>query len=138
MYELLKEKNLKITDQRKRVIDLIKTLDHEATIANIALGCENEVDYSTVHRILNLFIEKQLIEKKLNYKDEIIYSLKEEHGHYFNCVKCHTKEKLEACPLISIDHNLEEQKGYQILSHTIEVYGICATCLKRKTETHEE
>lgn len=131
MYEILKEKNLKLTDQRKIVFDLIKRLENNATASNIVSACANEVDYSTVYRIINMFLEKGIIEKKLNYADEIIYAFKEEHGHYFTCVKCHNKEKLMECPLDSVDQHLEQQKGYKIISHTVEVHGICKKCLDK-------
>lgn len=131
MYEILKEKKLKLTDQRKIVFDLINKLGNDATASNLVLACSLEVDYSTVYRIINMFLEKGIIEKKLNYKDEIIYSLKEEHGHYFTCIKCHSKEKLTNCPLNSVDHSLEKNKGYKVLSHTVEVYGICKNCLEQ-------
>lgn len=128
--ELFKSKNLKLTKQRRIVLDLISLLKDEATAKNIASRCINDVDNSTVYRIIDLFMERGLLDKNLNYNNEIYYSLKEEHGHYFTCIKCHKKEKIE-CPLEVVENKLEVNKGYKILNHTVQIEGICKKCLDK-------
>lgn len=126
--ELFKSKNLKLTNQRKIVLDLIVVLKDCATAKNIASKCTKDVDNSTVYRIIDLLLDRGILEKNLNYNNEIYYSLKEEHGHYFTCVKCHKKEKLDDCPLEGVEKELEDKKGYKILNHTVQIEGICKDC----------
>lgn len=128
MNELFKGKGLRLTNQRMIVLDLINNLKDDATAKNIGHQCKNKVDTSTVYRIIDLFLEKELLQKKLNYNNEIYYSLKEEHGHYFTCIKCHKKEKISDCPLEIVDERLEHEKGYKVLSHVVQVDGICRDC----------
>lgn len=127
MDKILKLSGLKITKQRKAVINSINVLKDEATSKNIVLKC-SDVDKSTIYRIIELFCAKGVLEKSLNFNNEIFYSLKEEHGHYFTCVKCHKKEKLDTCPLTKIDSELENKKGYKILNHVIQIEGLCQKC----------
>lgn len=128
---IFRDNNIKATNQRKFVLDVVKKLDSAATLKNICDKCFHKMDNSTVYRILELFIEKQIFEKNLNYDNEVYYSLKEEHGHYFTCIKCHKKEKIEICPVDEIEHTLENNKGYKVLNHVVQLNGICNKCQKR-------
>lgn len=123
MKELLKKNNLKITKQRLEILNLINKLDDDATIKNISN--ETKIDNSTMYRIIELFLEKNIIEKNLNCNDEIYFKIKEKHIHYIKCIKCHKKEKIEICPIENI-----EEKGFKILNHKIEIDGICNDCNK--------
>ena len=132
MDELLKENGLKVTKQRKIVIDLIASLKESATAKNVANKCKKDVDNSTVYRIIDLLVLKDILEKRVNYNEEIYYAIKEKHGHYFNCVKCHKMEKIEECPIEDLEIKYENEKGYEILSHTILINGICRDCKNTK------
>lgn len=123
--EILRSNDLKITNSRILLLQIINNLDVDATNKNILEHIN--VDRSTIYRIIDLFLEKNIIEKNLNYQDEIYYSIKSEHSHYIKCVKCHKKEKIDICPITDL-----EKKGYTILNHKIEVDGICHNCLTSK------
>lgn len=129
--DLFKNNSLKATNQRKIVVKIVEELGDRATAKNVAEKCEKEVDCSTVYRIIDLFVEKGVFEKNLNYNNEIYYSIKEEHGHYIRCIKCHKKEKIDECPLDIIEKKLEDE-GYKVLNHTIQLDGICKECLTQK------
>ncbi len=121
MEELLKKNNLKVTKQRLEILNLINELDDNATIKNISNKIK--IDNSTMYRIINLLLEKNIIEKNLNYNDEIYLKIKEKHSHYIKCIKCHKKVKMEICPIEEI-----EEKNFTILNHKIEIEGICNDC----------
>lgn len=125
---LFKEKNLKLTNQRKTIIKVINELSNNANVKNIVNKCSNDMDISTIYRILDLLLEKNILEKRINYDDSIYYGVKEEHGHYFTCIKCNKKEKLINCPLEEIENKYEIEMGYKILSHTVLMTGICKKC----------
>lgn len=120
---LLKNHNLKITNSRLLILSLINSLDINATKKNIIL--KSNIDKSTVYRILEILLKENIIEKNLNYNNEVYYSVIEEHTHYIKCIKCHKKEKLDICPISNLEKN-----GYKIISHKIEIDGICANCSK--------
>ena len=123
MEELLRKNNLKVTKQRLEVLNLINELDDNATIKNISNKIK--IDNSTMYRIIELLLEKNVIEKNLNYNDEIYFRIKENHIHYIKCIKCHKKEEIEICPIENI-----EEKGFKILNYKIEIDGICNECNK--------
>ena len=127
MNEFYKNNKLKLTKQRKIILNTIENLSDNATLKNILKNCEDKINKSTIYRILDIFTEKNIIEKNINYKKEIYYSIKEEHSHYFTCIKCHKKEKL-VCPMKEINYEIIEKKGYKILNHSINIDGICLKC----------
>ena len=71
-------------------------------------------------------IEKNIIETSINYKNELYYQIKQEHKHYIKCIKCHKKEEINICPVEDL-----EKKGFKIITHTIEIDGICNKCQEK-------
>ena len=125
MIELFKEKGLKLTKQRKEIFELIDRLE-DATFKDIKDKCKNDMDNSTIYRILDLFLEKGLITKNID-NNVIYYSVNNhEHKHYIYCVKCHKKKMIELCPI----HDIEDS-GFKLLSHQIKINGICSNCQKK-------
>lgn len=126
MIELFKEKGLKLTKQRKLIFEIIEKND-EATFEDIKDKCKNSMDNSTIYRIIELFLEKDLIIKNVD-NNKIYYLVNNhDHKHYIYCVKCHKKTNIDICPIEEI-----EDKGYKLLSHQIKINGICSDCQKNK------
>lgn len=123
--ELLKKKKLKATKQRIEIIDLINKLDIEATNKNILKN--TKTDKSTVYRTLETLKENNIIETSINHKNELYYIIKQEHIHYIKCIKCHKKEKINICPVEDL-----EKKGFKVITHKIEIDGICKDCKEDK------
>lgn len=124
MKEILKNNNLKITQPRTEILEIINKLDIEATIKNIL--DKTQIDKSTVYRTIQTFLEKNIIETSINYKNELYYQIKQEHKHYIKCIKCHKKEEINICPVEDL-----EKKGFKIITHTIEIDGICNKCQEK-------
>ena len=123
---ILKSNDLKITNQRKQILSIINELNDNATIKNIIKNSK-DIDKSTIYRIIELLINKNIIDKDININNEIFYYINESHSHYVTCVKCHKKEKIDICPFDKINKDLTKN-GYQILTHKIEIMGICKKC----------
>ena len=122
MKELLKGHNLKITNNRLEILDIIKELDLDATIKNILT--KTKIDKSTVYRIVEILLKNDIIETSINHKNELYYQIKE-HKHYIKCIKCHNKQEI-MCPVEEVEKN-----GFKIISHKIEIDGICKKCTEK-------
>ena len=121
MEELLKNHDLKVTKNRVDILNIINKLSVNSTIKNII--SKTNMDVSTVYRTLNTLEENNIIEKSI-INDEVVYMIKEEHKHYFKCIKCNKITEIEHCP-IDLSDSLE---GYKVLSHSLMVDGICNKC----------
>ena len=124
MKELLKEHNLKITNNRIELIDIINELDLDATIKNILK--KTKIDKSTVYRTIETLLKNNILETSVNHKNELYYQIKHEHKHYIKCIKCHEKQEINICPVEEI-----EKTGFKIISHKIEIDGICNKCTEK-------
>lgn len=131
MKDFFKEKGLKLTHQREKLMNIISSLNDNATINNIYKECLNEMDKSTMYRIIELFLKKDVLTKNLNYNNEVYYLIKEKHSHHFTCVKCHKQVKIDVCPINNLENDLEKKCGYKILNHIVEINGICKDCVKK-------
>ena len=123
MEELLKEHNLKVTNHRLEILEIVNKLNIKSTIKNIINN--TDMDMSTVYRTLNTLEENNILEKNI-INDEVVYTIKEEHKHYIKCIKCNKVTEIDECPF-DLKDNID---GYKILSHSLMIDGICNKCQK--------
>lgn len=125
MIQIFKEKNIKETKPRLKVYNLFLE-NEDLSLKEILASC-NEIDKSTIYRIIEFFLEKEIIIKKINNNNKIIYELNDHYDkHYIKCIKCHRKVIIDLCPLENID-----TKGFKIVKHSIIIDGICKKCLNK-------
>lgn len=119
--KLLSDKKLKITRHRLDVLNVINSLDVEAT--NKKILEDVDIDKSTFYRTIQTFLDNDIIETSINHRNELYYMLRQEHRHYIKCIKCHKKEEINICPVDDL-----EKKGFHVIKHKIEIDGICGEC----------
>lgn len=123
MNSLLKEHNIKATNQR---VDILNTLINKESVTIKEIEELNkEIDPSTIYRTLSLFIDNNIIDKRIE-DNQIVYEIKQKHKHYINCIKCHKKEELTNCPF-----DEKSMNGYMIVEHQVNIKGICKDCQKK-------
>lgn len=120
MIEIFKTKKIKNTKQRTAIYNFVKEYNGEATIKKICDNCE--ADKATIYRIIDLFLEKEIFLKKVDYDGKVYYMLNE-HYHYINCIKCHKRIKVDICPINDI-----KVDNFTIINHNLELNGICNSC----------
>ncbi len=131
--ELFKKSNIKNTKQRNLVYNIVLDSEEEATVKYVFDKCSNKVDLATIYRIIELFVNKELFIKNLDYDGTIYYTINSfKHEHYLNCIKCHKKEKINFCPVEEMEQHIEKENGFQIVNHNIEFSGICHECQRKK------
>lgn len=124
--DYFKEKGLKLTKQREEIYNTIDKLE-EAKLKDIIASCQNNMDNSTIYRIIELFLTKNIILKSLDDSGNVFYVInKEEHKHFIHCINCHEKIPIEICPIHDI-----ENIGYKIISHQVILNGLCPKCQKK-------
>ena len=130
--QLLKERGIRLTEPRRLVVrravshlhftaeELVK--DVHAIDASIARG--------TVYRTLGLLHQAGIVEKHdfrygaPNY--EVTFG-KAHHDHLM-CVQCGEIIEFQEPRVERIQDDVVKRYGYQLLSHTHKLYGLCPTC----------
>lgn len=140
IYEVIKSKGYRMTPQRKSVIEtLLEEADYMLTVEQLhekVLLKNEQINLSTVYRNLELLEEiGQLFvitdeERIKKYKMKCTHH----HHHHFICNICGKTEVVDYCPIDSIREVAKEQ-DFEVMSHHLEIYGICSQCGKKHKPT---
>lgn len=129
MLNTFKSKGIKLTKQREEIYNLVKL--RPSTIKELLNKKSMNIDVSTLYRIIDLFVEKEVFIKFVNKDGKVYYMINEGHTHYINCIKCNEHIKIDFCPIDEISKNIYEQSGYTLVSHNMIFNGICKKCQEK-------
>ena len=123
---------LKRTRQRECVLSVLKASQGPLSAADICAQIEKNgeaVWLSTVYRILEMFVEKEIaVKANVRGSEMAVYELNRFcHKHYAVCVSCHKIIAMDNCPLEEFTPQLQEQ-DFHVLGHTLEIFGYCRDC----------
>ena len=139
-YQLLKERNLRITPQRKAILQILYNCKgHHLEIENICellAAKENEnkkIGLATVYRTLKLF-EKIGIVSRLSMENsparyELIIYDKTMH-HHLICLKCGQVQEIDDKIAEEFKSRVLEDKGFEVTDKPMKIYGYCSRCRK--------
>ena len=146
--DLLKKAGLKVTEQRRTILNFLLQNHGPFTVEEIAMKLKNEgFDLATLYRSMGTFEESNLVEKRL-FGDglvrwEMVGHAHEDgcehrhhgHHHHLMCTVCKKIVQLDVC-LPDVVQMQVARLGYALLKHNLEFSGICPQCqtknLKRK------
>ncbi len=134
----LRAHKLKYTKQRYAVLEVLKESEIPLTINQIKDNLDITMDLSTIYRILDAFEEKKILNKTVPLEPSLaVYDYNRDiHKHHVTCLKCSTILVIESCPLESYEEQVENNTGFIIKKHQLELYGICPKCQKESV-SHE-
>jgi len=137
--ELFKKMGIKFSQQRLLIYHLLSRKKKPISADDIYLELINEdsnnINISTVYRILGLFTKKGLVLKSnLNIEGKATFEINhKEHRHHLICVNCGKIIPISGCPLKEYERNLIEKTNYKIIDHNLEIRGICPECQNKNT-----
>ena len=129
--DLLKDKNLKVTKNRKIILENLNNQESPISAEELfdKLNKESEIDLSTIYRNLNILEEKNILLKTSNLDGLNYYQLNDDdHKHFITCSKCHKKFVIENCPVHDLEDMIEKETGFIIQGHNFEFTGLCPDC----------
>lgn len=132
--ELLKAKNLRVTKQRKQILQILEIENNPISAEEIfnKLKDLSNMDLSTIYRNLNILEDKNILLKTTNIDGISYYQLNnDQHKHFITCNICHKKFLIENCPIHELEDSIEKETGFMITGHNFEFTGICPACQKK-------
>ena len=135
--EFLKQKRLKLTQQRMDILQKLLKLQHHVNAEELfyELRKENQsIGYSTVYRTLKLLTECG-IAKENQFGDRITRyesAFNKAHHDHIVCVKCNEIYEFENEQIEELQKEVAKNLGFEMLDHKLEIYGICKQCLEKK------
>jgi Fur family ferric uptake transcriptional regulator len=135
--EYFLSKGLKNTKNRNFLFAVLENTEVPLTAEDIYLKLREKgvsINLSTVYRILDVFVSKELITRSsLSDNKKNIYELyKQENKHRLVCISCKKVQTLNKCPLEKFEKELEKEISFDITSHKLELYGYCQECKNKK------
>lgn len=138
----LKEKGLKVTNQRLMVLSVLEqNSGRHMTAEDIyELVSEDypEIGLATVYRTLQLLWDMQLVDR-LNLDDgcvryEIGHLLKgdaKHNHHHLICRECNRVIPFGDDFLDDLERHIEEATGFHVLDHELKFFGLCRECMEK-------
>ena len=127
----LKEKGLKLTPQRRLIVDIIHDADAHLTAEEIISYVQSKmpgVHKSTIYRTLELLEEIGCVYKS-ELGDHFIYHHAEEgHHHHLVCSKCGKTIECDEDLFVPVEMSLVEKYGFRVDFKHIVMSGLCEEC----------
>lgn len=128
---------LKLTKQRKKILDLIRKSQGHMTADMIhhALKQENvSIGIATVYRNLNLLYDERYVNRILHPELGYVYDKNVTDHYHFYCRICHTVMDIDLPYKHELDVEASKIVDGEIISHSVIFEGICNAC-KDKEES---
>jgi Fur family ferric uptake transcriptional regulator len=129
----LKEQGLKLTPQRRLIVDMIHDSRTHLTAEDIITGVQRKmpgVNKTTIYRTLELLEEIGCVLKGDSADRSIYHPTEEGHHHHLVCRKCGKSIACEENLFSQVEQSLAERYGFATsFKHTV-VNGLCQSCQK--------
>lgn len=140
---LLREKGLKVTNQRIAVLSaLCSRPDSHLTaeeIYELVKVKSPEIGLATIYRTIQILLELKIIDRIYLDDGYVRYELghvyEDEDGHHHHhlvCIKCGRVMSFQGDLLEEFEKRIEGKTGFQIQDHDVKLYGYCTDCLKKE------
>ena len=133
----LKERKIKVTRGRIIILEIIDNSSQAISADNIYEQCKEKghnVDLSTVYRSLDLFEQKDIIEKFNLGDGKYNYKFKEhKHKHVIECSLCHKEVEID-CPMVPVEELIKNKTGFVLIEHELKMKAVCEECMKHSKE----
>lgn len=130
--EILRNKNLSVTDSRKKILSLFLLNEDALTHGDIEKKAGEKFDRVTVYRTLQVFVEKGIVHTIPTADNSVLYALckdcGEGHHHddhvHFVCSNC----GITICLDDVVSPKIDLPTGYNAESVQVVIKGVCSKC----------
>jgi len=127
----LKQKGLKLTPQRRLIVDVIHDNREHLTAEEIISYVQYKmpgVHKSTIYRTLELLEETGCVFKSELGEHFIYHHAEEGHHHHLVCSKCGKTIDCEEDLFAPVEKSLREKYSFQINFKHVVMNGLCENC----------
>lgn len=129
----LKKAGLKVTLPRLKILQILEqAAEHHLSaedIYKLSLETGEDIGLATVYRVLTQFEQAGLVVRHHFEGGHSVYELDSgSHHDHLICVKCGKVEEFVDPIIEKRQEEIANNAGYQITDHSLNIYGICASC----------
>jgi len=111
-----------------------EAIQERLNIIDVFLGTE---DHVTLEEMCSLLREKgydytpQFVRQSINRMADLGFAQKKHHDHLI-CTKCGKIEEFSDEDMERLQISIAAERGFHVLQHKMEIYGLCSQCLARR------
>lgn len=127
----LKEKGLKLTPQRRLIVDAIHDAEAHLTAEEIIDHVQTrmpEVHKSTIYRTLDLLEKYGCVFKSELGSHSIYHHTEEGHHHHLVCSRCGKTIDCDEDLFSPVERLLGEKHGFKVSFKHVVISGLCKEC----------
>lgn len=137
--QMLREKDLKVTPQRKAILTVLKKSQSVLSAQELfqeVIKLLPGVNFSTVYRNLDVMLSKGLLCRIAPENGVVMYELRRKgsHHHHVICKGCGISIPIDFCPMDAMKKELK-RLSFTPTEHRFEVYGYCDKCSVKSMDT---
>lgn len=130
----LREKGVRLTDQRKALIKYLITSHAHPTVEEIYNDLQDEagsMSLATIYNNLRVLVDAGIVyEMKFTDVSSRFDFIRHKHYHII-CTNCGKVADFEVPDVSGIKQQAREQTGYVVNEVKLELYGICPECARK-------
>ncbi len=120
------------TQQKDLIYDVLKNMKTEFTIKDIYNSLNGKVGLTTIYRIVNDLVDKEVISKEIG-KDNVTYyqylsSCDKDNHFYLKCNNCGTLEHIDCDCISELSNHITKEHGFAVDKSHIIINGLCKKC----------
>lgn len=127
----LKSKGLRLTPQRRLIIELIHERPVCLTAEDIIAYVQERmpgVNKSTVYRTLELLEKADCVYKSEMEGRTVYYHAEEHHHHHLVCEKCGKTVQCDEEIMVPVEKELSRKYGFEAHLEHLVITGLCKEC----------
>ena len=132
-HEFIKTRGLKSTRQRDDIANWFFGVKGHLSADQIYREIQvvsPGIGFSTVYRTMKLLCESGLVSERHFRDGEALYETVAEHHDHCICTSCGKIIEFENEKIELLQEQVARQFGFRLVTHKMELYGICAECRK--------
>ncbi len=132
---VLKDKGLRITPQRRLIVDIIHDSDGHLTAEDIISHVQNRmpgVNKSTIYRTLETLEEAGCVCKGQLGDHFIYHPAAEGHHHHLECCQCGKTMDCKEDLFLPVEKSLVKEYGFRADFTHMVIKGLCNSCYKKR------
>jgi Fur family transcriptional regulator, ferric uptake regulator len=127
----LKEHNLKLTPQRRMIVEILHEQNTHITAEEMIARVQDRmpgVNKSTIYRTLDLLEGAGCVYKSEVSGQSVYHHAEEGHHHHLICTRCGRTVECRDDLFAVIEKAISENYGFSVSLHHLMIEGICDSC----------
>ncbi|MCR4315653.1 MAG: transcriptional repressor [Planctomycetes bacterium] len=135
--KVLKKSNLRMTEQRKKLLELIFDSHDHFTAEELYDRCKARdlgVSKATVYRSLTLLTEAEMLEAHNFAQNALVYEHIYEHEHHDHlvCTECSKVVEFTCEAIEKYQRDVAKENRFTFESHSLNIFGLCPDCQRKQ------